>query len=156
VTFEEAYAPLERVFAVRAFPLDGGGISVFFRDVTDERRASADLATANSMLASIGEAAPDLLFAKDRKSRMLNANPATLAVIGRTPDNAWLQVNDGGVLGWISTTVIVLGGSCGGVGAIGGEVGGNSVRVRAAECVAFCGIDLAAIHGARDLRRAGI
>ena len=46
------------------------------------------------------------------------------------------------------------GGSGGGAGAAGGEVGGNFVCVRTAECVAVCGVDFAAVYRARDLRRA--
>ncbi|HZF74823.1 MAG TPA: PAS domain-containing protein [Acetobacteraceae bacterium] len=41
---EDHYAPLGRAFAVRAFPAEGGGITVFFRDVTEERAAAARLA----------------------------------------------------------------------------------------------------------------
>src|SRR5690349_24655509 len=38
------YSPLGRAFAARAFPAEGGGITVFFRDVTEERAAAARLA----------------------------------------------------------------------------------------------------------------
>ncbi len=33
----------------------------------------------------------------------------------RLPDNSWVQVNVNGVIGWVSTTVVTLGGSCGGI-----------------------------------------
>jgi uncharacterized protein YraI len=36
-------------------------------------------------------------------------------VLGRLPDASWYQVNISGVLGWISGSVIVIGGQCGGV-----------------------------------------
>ncbi|MBI1257292.1 MAG: SH3 domain-containing protein [Chloroflexi bacterium] len=39
-------------------------------------------------------------------------------VIGRLPDNSWFQVNVGGVLGWVSATVVVLGGNCAGVSVV--------------------------------------
>lgn len=38
---EQFYAPLGRHFATRAFPAEDGGITVFFRDVTREREATA-------------------------------------------------------------------------------------------------------------------
>ncbi len=39
----------------------------------------------------------------------------TAPVYGRMPDNSWVQVNVNGVIGWMSTTVVVLGGNCSGV-----------------------------------------
>ncbi len=39
----------------------------------------------------------------------------TAPVYGRLPDNTWVQVNVNGVIGWVSTAVVTLGGSCGGV-----------------------------------------
>ena len=43
------------------------------------------------------------------------APTTTAPVYGRLPDNTWLQVNVNGVIGWVSATVVVLGGNCGGV-----------------------------------------
>ncbi|CAH2603725.1 Histidine kinase [Rhodovastum atsumiense] len=79
---EQFYVPLNRHFTARAFPSDDGGITVFFRDVTEERKTAARLAEHEGMLRALGEATPDLLFAKDRAGRMLYANPATLTAIG--------------------------------------------------------------------------
>ena len=39
-------------------------------------------------------------------------------VIGRLPDNSWFQANVGGVLGWVSATVVILGGNCAGVSVV--------------------------------------
>ena len=42
--------------------------------------------------------------------------PTALAtVLGRLPDSSWYQVNVSGVIGWISGSVITVGGQCGGV-----------------------------------------
>ena len=38
-------------------------------------------------------------------------------VIGRLPDNSWFQVN-AGVLGWVSATVVIVGGNCSGVSVV--------------------------------------
>lgn len=41
-------------------------------------------AFTNDLLAKIGEATPDLIYAKDRESRMMFANRAVLAVLGKS------------------------------------------------------------------------
>ena len=42
----------------------------------------------------------------------------TAPVYGRLPDNSWFQVNVNGVIGWVSATVVTLGGNCAGVSII--------------------------------------
>ncbi len=39
-------------------------------------------------------------------------------VLGRLPDNSWFQVNVNGILGWVSATVVILGGNCSGVSVV--------------------------------------
>ncbi|MDL1900276.1 hypothetical protein FBR02_05850 [Anaerolineae bacterium CFX9] len=39
-------------------------------------------------------------------------NQQVALVIGRLPDNSWYQVNFNGVIGWISGSVVVIGGQC--------------------------------------------
>ena len=80
---ERSYAG--RLYTVRVFPSEDGGITVFFRDVTEERAAASRAAAAEGLVRMLGESTPDLLFAKDWECRMVYANPATLAVIGRDP-----------------------------------------------------------------------
>lgn len=42
--------------------------------------------------------------------------PTTTALVfGRLPDNSWYQVNVNGILGWVSATVVRIGGICNGV-----------------------------------------
>ncbi|MGG5809011.1 PAS domain-containing protein [Falsiroseomonas sp. CW058] len=55
---EEFYAPLGRLYAARAFPAEGGGISVFFRDVTTERAAADRLAASEARLRAILDNVP--------------------------------------------------------------------------------------------------
>jgi PAS domain S-box-containing protein len=47
---EEHYPPLRRSFAVRAFPAEDGGITVFFQDVTERRDAEARLRASEERL----------------------------------------------------------------------------------------------------------
>ena len=53
-----------------------------------KREALARLAQAESLLKAVGEASTDLFYAKDTSGRLLYANPAILAVIGRS----WAEV----------------------------------------------------------------
>ncbi|WP_162530452.1 PAS domain-containing protein [Rhodovastum atsumiense] len=79
---EQFHASLGRWFSARAFPADDGGITVFFRDITEERRTASRLAEREQMLRAMGEATPDTLMTKDRCGRVLYANPAALAALG--------------------------------------------------------------------------
>ena len=48
------------------------------------RLSQADAARVAAIIAAVGEATPDMIFAKDREGRMLFANRKTLAVIGKS------------------------------------------------------------------------
>jgi PAS domain S-box-containing protein len=61
VTFDATYAPLRLRTAVRAFPF-AGGLSVYFRDVTAERRAEADLRASEERLRLVVEASNDVIW----------------------------------------------------------------------------------------------
>lgn len=52
-------------------------------DVTERERAEQTLRERTDLLRGVAESTPDLIFAKDRRCRMLLANPATLEVIGK-------------------------------------------------------------------------
>lgn len=52
-------------------------------DVTERKRMERELRGSEGRLRAITESTPDLIFAKDRQCRMLMANPATLAAIGK-------------------------------------------------------------------------
>ena len=53
-------------------------------DVTDRRQAEDDLRRATALLHAIGTCSPDPIYAKDTEGRFLFANPAVLAIIGKT------------------------------------------------------------------------
>lgn len=81
-----------RCYEVRAFPVDEGGITVSYRDITAQKRAERELRESTSILRAINEGTDNLIFVKDRNGRIVMANPATLrlldkeesAIIGKT------------------------------------------------------------------------
>ncbi len=60
VEVEAYYAPFEAWFSVRVFPSTDGGVSVYFHDVTDERRSHEE----KSRLAAIVESSTDAIIGK--------------------------------------------------------------------------------------------
>ncbi len=81
----------EKVWAVTVAPVfDLSGeverILAVSHDVTAIRRADLRLRETEGILAALGHATPDLLYAKDLEGRMIYANPATLALVGRPAD----------------------------------------------------------------------
>ena len=80
-----------RTWAVTVAPVWGASgqierVLAVSQDVTEARRNALRLNEAEGILAALGAASPDPLFAKDRSGRMIYANAATLAAIGRPPD----------------------------------------------------------------------
>jgi len=54
------------------------------RDVTERKRTEEELRQKNAILDVINKSAPTPIFVKDRQGRIIYANPATLAVLGKT------------------------------------------------------------------------
>jgi PAS domain S-box-containing protein len=50
VAFEDYYAPWDRWFDIRAYPTGEGGLSVYFQDITERKRAEAALLSLNERL----------------------------------------------------------------------------------------------------------
>ncbi len=55
-------------------------------DITERRQAEEDLRRTTSLLRAVGTCSPDPIYAKDTRGRFLFANPALLAVIGKTAE----------------------------------------------------------------------
>ncbi len=62
-----------------------GGIIVC-ADITERKRTEAELRQKNAILDVINDSAPTPIFVKDRQGRIIYANPATLAALGKTAD----------------------------------------------------------------------
>jgi PAS domain S-box-containing protein len=83
VHFEEYHpAPLDKWLECHFYPSDDE-LTVYFRDVTEQRRTDEALRQNAAMLRAISDTSSDAIFAKDRKSRLQFANPATLSIIGK-------------------------------------------------------------------------
>jgi PAS domain S-box-containing protein len=94
VEFEAPYDPLGRWFAVHAYP-SGGGLAIFFRDVTEQREAErerarlmADLENERARLASILENVPaGIVYAEAPSGRILFSNSHAARIL-RLPADA--------------------------------------------------------------------
>jgi PAS domain S-box-containing protein len=61
-------------------------LRIYGMDISERIRAEQALIQNQALLQAVLEGAPDPIFLKDRDSRLLVANPATLAVIGKTAE----------------------------------------------------------------------
>jgi PAS domain S-box-containing protein len=68
-------------FDVRAYPWRGG-LAIYFLDITQRKAAQAEAARQTALLRAIVQTTDDLIYVKDRDSRMLLANPSCLETIG--------------------------------------------------------------------------
>ncbi|MBI5035379.1 MAG: PAS domain S-box protein [Chloroflexi bacterium] len=81
-SFETQVARTGASYAVRVYP-SVEGISVYWIDITERKQAEEALRTSEALLRAVLENNPNPIFLKDRAGRMLLANPATFAVVGK-------------------------------------------------------------------------
>ncbi|ESQ75632.1 ATP-binding protein [Asticcacaulis sp. AC402] len=62
VEFENFYAPWQRWFSVRIYPVEGGGVSVYFHDTTERREADIALRNSEERWRGLAEAMPQLVW----------------------------------------------------------------------------------------------
>jgi len=80
--FENFYEPWGRWFHNRCFPRRGGGMSVYFQDVTDRKRAEAERERLLAERIAVMEGMTDALILADPTGRVIYRNPASLALHG--------------------------------------------------------------------------
>ncbi|HEX6589715.1 MAG TPA: PAS domain S-box protein [Longimicrobiales bacterium] len=85
VAFEQNSAALGIWVDVRAYPADGG-LAVFFRDVTDRKRAEEHLRESEERFRALAENANVAIFVMDADSVIEFANPAVERIFGFTVD----------------------------------------------------------------------
>lgn len=75
VEFENYYAPFDRWYALKMYPAQGGGLTVFLRDIT-ERKAEREALEASEARFRAGiEAVSSIIWTNDAEGRMAGEQP---------------------------------------------------------------------------------
>ncbi|MCC7022514.1 MAG: PAS domain S-box protein [Thermomicrobiales bacterium] len=95
-TIELYYGALDGWFEVRAFP-SPGGLSVFFRNVTESRRLTQELRESEAQYRTLVEQLPLVVYrlANDEKQTRHYYSPYLREVAGFDPETALAHFNDG-------------------------------------------------------------
>jgi PAS domain S-box-containing protein len=95
VQFEYFYEPWQRWYLARAYPVLQGGITIYFSDITEQKRGQDSVRLANERLAAerrlyhaILSTTPDLAYIFDLNYRFIYANDALLTMWNKTWDEA--------------------------------------------------------------------
>ncbi|WP_142858228.1 PAS domain-containing protein [Salinigranum halophilum] len=86
-SFERYNAELDRWFDVRVYP-DEGGLTVYFADVTEQKRLERDLAETNRQLTALVENTVTPIYIKDTEGRYRLMNEAAADLFALTPEDA--------------------------------------------------------------------
>jgi PAS domain S-box-containing protein len=87
VHFENYYAPLGRWFDVNVYPANDGGVSVYFRDITDRKDAEALAREAEEQLRLLADANIIGIVFCDVYGNVRDANDEYLRIIGYTRED---------------------------------------------------------------------
>jgi PAS domain S-box-containing protein len=82
VEFESFYGPWQRWFDIKASPADAGGLTIYFRDITERKLAEEE----QRKLASIIETSEDSVIGMDLTARIVSWNAAAEKLFGYTPE----------------------------------------------------------------------
>ncbi len=84
VEFETLAPAMRRWVAFRAYPSPEGGVSVYFRDVTDQRVIADALRASEARYRAVFDHAADATFLTSPTGEIHAANPAACRMLGRT------------------------------------------------------------------------
>jgi PAS domain S-box-containing protein len=78
IEFEDFYEPWQRWFEIKASPTETNGLAIYFRDITERKRAEGEL----RRLASIIESSEDAVIGIDLAGTITSWNPAATRLYG--------------------------------------------------------------------------
>ncbi len=104
VEFENFYEPWQRWFVIKAYPTEQGGISVYFSDITEQKRGAEELRESQHRLRAIYDGTYEYIGLLAPDGTLLEANRASLEfadnrredVVGRPFwDTPWFTATPG-------------------------------------------------------------
>lgn len=102
VEFDNYYGPWDLWFHIKAYPTDEGGLSVFYEDITDRKRAEAALRESESQFQILAESMPQLCWMANPDGHIFWFNRRWYDYTGTTPEEmegwGWQSVHDVDVL----------------------------------------------------------
>ena len=102
VDFENYYQPWDRWFAVKAYPARDGGLSVFYQDITERKRAVQQLAESEETFRTMADSIPQLAWMARPDGHIFWYNQQWYTYTGTTPEQmegwGWRAVHDPAML----------------------------------------------------------
>ncbi|MES2981677.1 MAG: PAS domain S-box protein [Verrucomicrobiota bacterium] len=82
VSFENHYEPWDKWFTLDLSPAPGGGLSVYFRDITEQKISGEALRQSEATNRAVMETALDCIIGMDHEGRITDFNPAAERTFG--------------------------------------------------------------------------
>jgi PAS domain S-box-containing protein len=82
VAVENFYAPFNRWYAIRFFPMDEGGLTFVIQDITERKRAEEALRESEARFRVLAEASPALIAMLDPEANMVYMNQRHVEMFG--------------------------------------------------------------------------
>jgi PAS domain S-box-containing protein len=93
VNFEEYFPRAGRWFAFHLYPSKDGGLVTYFRDITEKKRAAADLRKSRHQIEAILQGVADSITVQDTDGNFIYANDAAAAEFGFQSVHELLQTS---------------------------------------------------------------
>ncbi|MGE5295612.1 MAG: PAS domain S-box protein, partial [Solirubrobacterales bacterium] len=79
----------DRTYLLNIAPFVADGyINLYVQDITERKNVEEALSRSETLLRTVLDNSPDAVFMKDREGRLVLANPATLAIVGKPAEAA--------------------------------------------------------------------
>lgn len=106
ITIEEYYPPYDKWFENRIFPIETG-ISIFFQDITDRKKAEIALRESEDQFRTLFETMAQGVVYQDADGKIISANPSAQRILGLTLDQmlgissvdpSWRAIHEDGTI----------------------------------------------------------